>query len=270
MYEGYQCFDDAYAADSWMLAQTGVGEIHGTRASCVFVHLRRHWKKAHNGYTWSRLGKSNGKLEVRERDNPHALCCPRRENDANPLDALRCHVASDDTLGVLPETRCGMCALERLWVLADGGAPSPASADCAFLPALKGKYKKFSWQRGAEPMPTLANGSLDLERIAEECFERHSVCPRTLNLMYDKWALRMNERRRMVASDAVLLNVSLWRPHGLRHGAVFNMKRRNVKADVGAPFLLMSKQIWHTTYGLESMEAVGQSIVPGLVGNAKA
>ena len=31
MYEAYQCFDGAYAADSWMLAHTGVGELHGFR-----------------------------------------------------------------------------------------------------------------------------------------------------------------------------------------------------------------------------------------------
>ena len=68
MYEGYQCFDGDYAADSYMLGATGVGEVHGTRVSCLFIHLRRHWKKASgagNGFTWSRLGKSNGKPRLK-------------------------------------------------------------------------------------------------------------------------------------------------------------------------------------------------------------
>jgi hypothetical protein len=62
MFEGYLCLNTAYAADSWLAAQTGVGEVHGTRASCVFLHLRKHWTKSDGeggGWTWSRLGKSN-------------------------------------------------------------------------------------------------------------------------------------------------------------------------------------------------------------------
>ena len=34
MYEAYLVFDFRYAADSWLAAQMGVGEVHGTRASC--------------------------------------------------------------------------------------------------------------------------------------------------------------------------------------------------------------------------------------------
>ena len=46
MYEAYQCFDGAYASDSWLMAQSNVSEYHGLRASCVYLHLRQHWIKS--------------------------------------------------------------------------------------------------------------------------------------------------------------------------------------------------------------------------------
>ena len=61
--------------ECWLAAQTGVGEVHGTRASCNYLHLPKHWTKSDGeglGWTWSRLGKSNQKLQVRLRDFPHA------------------------------------------------------------------------------------------------------------------------------------------------------------------------------------------------------
>ena len=272
MYEGYLCFDTAYAPDSFLAAQTGAGEVHGLRASCVFLHLRKHWSKSDGaglGWTFHRLGKSNQKLEVRKRDQPHARCCPRRLGDADPLAALTSHVQVDPVLGPLPETRCGMCAVERLWVLADGGAPSGASVEHAFLPAPKGAYRKFSWEKGARPMPTCEDGSLDLPRIASECFHWYAPSPATLNRMYDKWVKQINRLRRSVDAAAPLLPEELWRPHGCRHGAVYNTKRAKVPSEVAAPFLCMSDDIYRRVYGLEEMDGAGQEIVPDLVGHAR-
>ena len=222
------------------------------------------------GYEFNRLGKSNQKLEVRKRDTPHVRCCKRFGNDANPLDALHCHVQYDPELGMLPETRCAMCALERLWVLADGGLPPPGVEERPFLPALKKEYSKFSWEVGAKRMPTLPDGSLDLPEIAKVCFEKHSVTGATLNVMFDKWVKQVNVRRLRMDEKAPLLCEQLWRPHGLRHGAVYNMKRRLVPASVGAPFLCMSQHIWETVYGIEEMAGVAQEILPDLLGHARA
>lgn len=270
MYEGYLCFKASYAADSFMLAETGVSEVHGMRASCVFVHLRRHWSKSDGeglGWSWSRFGKSNQKIEVRKRDNPHCECCDRRKDDSDPLKSLQSYVQIDPVYGVLPETRCGMCALERLWVLADGGAPTGASANHAFLPTPKGEYRKFSWEKGAKPMPTLPDGSLDLPRIAKECFHWYAPSPATLNLMFDKWVRQINKLRREADPTATLLPEELWRPHSMRHGAAYNMKRKKIPPDVAAPFLCMGEEVFKRVYGLEEMDGAGQAIVPGLVGN---
>ena len=90
-----------------------------------------------------------------------------------------------------------------------------------------------------------------------------------MNRMYDKWVKQINKRRRDADPGAQLLPEELWRPHGLRHGAAYNMKRRKVDPSVAAPFLCMCEHVYQKVYGLEEMEGAGQELVPGLVGHCR-
>lgn len=115
-----------------------------------------------------------------------------------------------------PDTRCGACALRALWALHDGVEGGLGAGRQAFR-ALKSMYKKFSWEPRAHPMPKTADGDLDLARISSECFETTTISPTTLNVMFDKWARRINALRHVRDPSSPKLREELWRPHGLRH-----------------------------------------------------
>ena len=62
MYEGWRCFDPAYALDSLWMAYTGFGELMGPRVSDCFAALRAHVKPSPttSGARWARFsGKNN-------------------------------------------------------------------------------------------------------------------------------------------------------------------------------------------------------------------
>jgi hypothetical protein len=86
-----------------------------------------------------------------------------------------------------------------------------------------------------------------------------------MGLMFDKWARRINERR---TPDAPKLKEELWRVHGLRHGAVYNLKRLNVPSEKGAALLCMSVYMWENVYGLEDAEESGEVLLPDVVGSS--
>ena len=182
-----------------------------------------------------------------------------------------------------------------MWALHDGmlpgaGVPPPDTPNRSFVRALKPKYRHFSFevktcidangqkqplldahgkvQPLSPPLPTLADGSLDLATIAAEVFEPTPISPTALNLMFDKWARAINARRHRLDEHMAKLREELWRPHGLRHGAVQNLKALGVTADRGAPFLCMSKYMWETVYGLEDAVEVGDQVSLDVVGNS--
>ena len=46
--------------------------------------------------------------------------------------------------------------------------------------------------KGAAHAEITIEGDLDLPRISSECFQTTTISPKTLNVMFDKWARRMN------------------------------------------------------------------------------
>jgi acyl-CoA synthetase (AMP-forming)/AMP-acid ligase II len=64
------------------------------------------------------------------------------------------------------------------------------------------------------------------------------------------------------------LKEELWRVHGLRHGAVYNLKRLNVPSEKGAALLCMSVYMWENVYGLEDAEESGEVLLPDVVGSS--
>ena len=265
MREAVCVFDLSFAADRVLFAMATFGELMGPRASDFFIAQRCHFEELDSSLVWSRFsGKGNQKVERRRRGIPCRASCPRR--DWAGASALQTCVEVDD-VGMNPDTRCGACALRALWALHDGVEGGLGAGRQAFR-ALKPMYKKFSWEPRAQPMPITTEGDLDLARISSECFETTTISPTTLNVMFDKWARRMNALRHVRDPSSPKLREELWRPHGLRHGAVFNLKAVGVSADRGAPFLCMSTHMWETVYGLEDAEQMGDELLPGIVGSS--
>ena len=56
MYEGWRCFDPAYALDSLWMAYTGFGELMGPRVSDCFAALRAHVKPSPTT-SWARWAR---------------------------------------------------------------------------------------------------------------------------------------------------------------------------------------------------------------------
>jgi hypothetical protein len=294
MSEAVKVFDLAWAADHVLYSAATFGELLGPRASDFYIGMRRHFIVNFGEMVWARFsGKNNQKVVRRMRSLPCRRGCARCANPS--LSPFTTAYTIDALLGLLPEERCGRCALEAMWALHDGalpctGSPPPDTQNMPFLRALKPKYRHFSWevktyvdadgqkqplldaqgkvQPLSPPMPTLADGSLDLATIAAEVFEPTPISPSSLNLMFDKWAHAVNIRRHRLDPYMPKLREELWRPHGLRHGAVQNLKALGVTADRGAPFLCMSTYMWETVYGLEDAVEVGEQVSLDVVGSS--
>ena len=294
MSEAVKVFDLAWAADHVLYSAATFGELLGPRASDFYIGMRRHFIVNFGEMVWARFsGKNNQKVVRRMRSLPCRRGCARCANPS--LSPFTTAYTIDALLGLLPEERCGRCALEAMWALHDGelpgtGSPPPDTQNMPFLRALKPNYRHFSWevktyvdadgqkqprldaqgkvQPLSPPMPTLADGSLDLATIAAEVFEPTPISPSSLNLMFDKWAHAVNIRRHRLDPYMPKLREELWRPHGLRHGAVQNLKALGVTADRGAPFLCMSTYMWETVYGLEDAVEVGEQVSLDVVGSS--
>ena len=67
MDEGWRCFDESYALDSFMMGKTGFGEVMAPRTSDVFAGLRLHVQPSPSttGKRWSRFGGKNNR-QVRD------------------------------------------------------------------------------------------------------------------------------------------------------------------------------------------------------------
>lgn len=70
MDEGWRCFDESYALDSFVMGKTGFGEVMAPRTSDVFAALRLHVQASPNttGKRWSRFGGKNNQ-QVHDGDN---------------------------------------------------------------------------------------------------------------------------------------------------------------------------------------------------------
>ena len=198
MSEAVQCFDLRYAADFTLFTIAVFGELVAPRASDIFVALRRHFDSsdAYVRWVWLRFaGKNNQQVKRRCRGLPCLKGCRRCTTGCSPFQTC---VIVDMLLGLLrPESRCAACALEALHALHDGFlGGAQANPNASSFRVLKGKYKLFSWERGAQMMPGAQADSydlslLDLPEISRCCFETAPIAPATLNLMFDKWAAQM-------------------------------------------------------------------------------
>jgi hypothetical protein len=80
------------------------------------------------------------------------------------------------------------------------------------------RYSKFSWEKGAVPMPTKSDGSLDKARIGIECFTRKPMGPGQMRGLFKRQTRHVNSLRVAIDKNATLLDVSKIRVHSLRHG----------------------------------------------------
>ena len=282
MTEAVPCFDLKYAADLTLFAMAAFGELTGPRASDFHIALRMHFQFEGEALVWGRFaGKNNQQIRRRRRAVPHARFCPcTAVAGQGPWSPFQTCVRFRDGVA-LPETRCGVCALKALHAVHDGALPTvagylAAGTKSAFR-SLKGPerqadgtmspdYRKFSWEKGSEPMPMRDDGHPDLDECAC-CFADKPLSPGQMSLMFDKWARRINERRNPAAPK---LKEELWRVHGLRHGAVYNLKRLGVPSEKGAALLCMSVFMWENVYGVEDAEESGEVVLPDVVGSSAA
>ena len=281
MSEAVLCFDLNYAADLTLFAMAAFGELTGPRASDFHIALRLHFEFDGQVLVWARFaGKNNQQVKRRRRAVPHARSChcTGLAGGQGPWSPFQTCVRFREGVA-LPETRCGVCALKALYAAHDGALPTAAGYHAAgtqsAFRSLKGPvrqadgtmspdYRKFSWEKGSVPMPMRDDGHPDLDECAR-CFAEKPLSPDQMSLMFDKWARRINERRN---PDAPKLKEELWRVHGLRHGAVYNLKRLNVPSEKGAALLCMSMYMWENVYGLEDAEESGEVLLPDVVGSS--
>ena len=268
--EGWQCFDPAYAADRFMMGLTGKAEKAGPRASDVFAARRSHYSKVaptiikKAAWKWRRYsGKSNRIGKRRTRMFTCAKGCKRSTAEGRTqYTAEQAMVEYDPELEMLlPETRCGACAMEALFDLADCDGTNDEQR-----PAFRGlaHKAKFSWEKHSKPMTRRADGSYD----GTGWFKKRPMECAALNLRFRSWGKEINRRRRAMDPLAPQLLLSLFRSHSMRHGCVFNLKRSGVDPGDGAAHVCMSRYMWDNVYGLEDAEVVGERITGELVGMA--
>jgi hypothetical protein len=273
--EGWRNFDPAYAADSYMMGLTGFGEAMAPRCSDTYVARRTHFKSTdvhggtRAGWRWRRFsGKSNRMGNRRDRTFAHPQTC-RRHGDGVEAGPTLCSleescVQFEEGLGMLPETRCGPCSLERLWELAD--ADCDPTADAGLRAAFRAPVGKalFSWEKGAVPMAKRADGSYD----GRGWFKDRGATVAELNALFRRYGKRINERRTEVDASVPHIPLALFRTHSMRHGAVLNLKRMRVAPSEGAAHVCMSLYMWENVYGLELAQVIGEEFTGAIAGSA--
>ena len=262
MNEGWLVLDPAYAADSFLMGITAFGEAMGPRASDYYAALLMHFVMAITGTAldWDRFsGKNNQKAEKRRRRLGHRTGCACDEPGCPDLWLESTACESDET-GMLPETRCGCCALRRLFALMGPGSPTRV----AFL-RLSHKAK-FSWEKDAMPMEKLEDGSYDGAEWFRTDQPTKSVTVRMLNTMFRKWGAQMNVRRKDLGMPE--LDLDLFRSHSIRHGAARNFKRMGCDLDSAAAHLCMSRDVLERIYGLEDATVSGGRLTGQIVGSS--
>ena len=87
-----------------------------------------------------------------------------------------------------------------------------------------------------------------------------------------RWGRRINARRAELVEAynivVPMLNLSLFRPHSIRHGAALNFKRLGMDMDYAAVQLNMSKDVLTRIYGIEDATSIGDEWAPQVVGSA--
>ena len=203
-----------------------------------------------------------GQVKRRIRSLQHAKHCPMALAEAAAsFSVFETAVEVDDHIGIRPETRCGLCCLNRLRTLAkhDGrtGGDMPA------LPRPVASAR-FSWEKNAKAMKQNADGTYD----GSGWFDKVSADNKGMNTYFQSWGGRMNARRHRIDPNSAKIPLHLFHTHCMRHGCVLNLKRAGVTADEGAAHVCMTRLMWDNVYGQEDAVAVGERITPGAVGRS--
>lgn len=263
MTEAWLCLDPSYAADSLLMALSGVGEVMGARFSNYFIWLQKHLSEAQTGGVRISyfVAKNNQEANVRKRSLVHAAHCKNRHVGSAQVNRTMVEdsaVAKEDGM-VLPETRCGLCSYWRYIGLCDcdgqGGPLAPA-----FRGLRRGSC--LSWlDAPGKPrqMPQLEDGTYDGSRS----FTQYPVPYGQANSLFHAWGQRINQRR---PPGSPQLDVVRFRFYSLRHGAAYNLKFKDVDKVKAAAHLLMGTYVYEHVYGLEEGISAGAKFVPNLVG----
>lgn len=188
----------------------------------------------------------------------HARHCKKRQCENAALSPFETAFEVLDGIGVVPDTRCGVCTYERLAALADADGKGSEYSPMFRAPI---STAKFSWQKGAKPMARNVDGTYD----GSGWFREKPVTPEALGRYYKQWGREIDRRRSIMDPSLPRLPVELFRPHSDRHGAVLNFKRAGWTADKGAPHVCMSEYMWHNVYGLQDAITIGEELTPGVV-----
>ena len=254
----------SFAADELLLTIAAAGECLGLRMSDIYALIRARLEELseHVMRIGFFAGKANQEAKVCHRGVACSIHCPERA--APSEDGVSAVSTNEDGLA-LPETRCSKCLLKRLLShTEEGDAAKPVFC------GLQRNYAKLSFEDGAVPMPTLGDGSLDTDRIANECFTKKPVDPAQLGRLFRAKTRHTNRVRTSVDATSKQLNVKRIRVHTLRHSAARNMKNRNVPAWKAASFLRMSEKLYNDVYGSQHASSLVEELTPGVVGSSGA
>jgi hypothetical protein len=265
MSEAWLVLHPSFAADSFLMGVSGFGECMGPRGSDIFAALLKHFEASQTGndLRWHRFaGKNNPSAEKRERLQSHADHCELRQASRRHMRWSEASaVTVDPEHGVLPETRCGVCSLRRLFALQGDSAPYRS----AFLRLTR--KAKLSWEDGATPMERQPDGTYDGACWFQADEPNKPMTVDMINTLFRKWGERINERRALAGIDP--LDLTLFRSHSLRHGAAKNMKRLGIDLDAAAAHLCMSRDVLERVYGIDDATVAGARVTGAVVRSAQ-
>lgn len=201
-------------------------------------------------------------VKRRIRSLEHAKHCRMAHADASaPLSVFETAFEVHESIGILPETRCGLCCLNRLRTLAKHDGRTGGGVPLLPRPVASAR---FSWQSTAKPMKQNDDGTYD----GTGWFDSVSATNKGMNLYFERWGGRMNSLRHRIDPNSAKIPLHLFHTHSMRHGCVLNLKRAGVTADDGAAHVCMTRLVWDNVYGQEDAITIGERITPGAVGRS--
>lgn len=268
MHEAWSVLDPSYAADSYLMALSGVGEVMGPRYCTFYTSLRSNMTSStvSSGMRWAQLyNKNNQTMMKRVRSMEHTCrLCNAPPGSLQWTEATAVEVDAD--FGILPETRCGLCSFLRYCALCDddGGAPA---AFRGLAPAAK-----LSFEKGAVPMDRRSDGTYSGTYVhkgqTRSWFQTAPYDLEHVNVLFRQWVKRINEQRHLRKPDMPKLDETAFRVYSLRHGAAYNCKRSQMNKVQAAAHLCMSEHVYEHVYGVEEGDEAGVQITRNLIGGA--
>jgi len=232
--------DPRYFADLQFMRHWTWAENHGLRNFNHLVANQAFWTRDSRMVATYNFdgGKEDQDLTPRLRELRSNLTCECCRLGAEVSFDSAC--AWDEELEqLLPETRCNLCIAD-LHDLAKDPTGSSDGGEQVFLPLNRTNFAKFSFEKGAKPMPILSNGKPDGTPALD--MKKKHIGEQTLNQQLKKVFKHVIARRiaKKRKPRYVLKKVGV---HGWRHGAAMNHKRLHVPFENIAWMLRMSPDI---------------------------